>query len=58
MLQIEQGFELWAGDVTWLLARNIVMLDFGVPRDDKETDIQDMLARRLLLSNAGDIRKK
>jgi hypothetical protein len=55
MLFIESGFELWAGDVSWLLARSIIMAQYGIPPTEDHLNAQNLLARELYTPNSGAI---
>ncbi len=55
MLLIEQGFDIWPGDVQWLMAQSIAIANRGTAFTEADTIIQDTMARKLLDTNAGTI---
>ncbi len=55
MLFIERDYDLWPGDIPWLMAQSMVMIAHGSPKTDSEVDIHYTIARKLLDTNAGAI---
>jgi hypothetical protein len=55
MLFIGNDFELWAGDVSWLIARSMIMAQYGIPPTEDHLNAQNLLAKELFTPNSGAI---